>query len=314
MSNPWRGRFAPSPTGRLHLGNARTALLAWLQARAAGGTFLLRIEDLDAARVRPGQVDTLLRDLEYLGLTWDEAPRYQSTRAEAYAAALERLDHAGRLYPCFCSRAEVARAASAPHGPDDDGPRYPGTCAHLSPLERAARGASRKPSRRFRCERGVTSFIDGVHGSYAQEVATAVGDFAVRRADGVASYQLAVVVDDADSAVTDVLRGDDLLGSTPRQIQIYRALGLEPPRFAHVPLVIGMDGKRLAKREGAYAIAELREAGVPAQRVLGLLATWSGLGRGEPVDAVELVDRFALDSIPREPTRTSEESIRSALI
>jgi len=314
MAQRWhRGRFAPSPTGRLHLGNARSALLGWLWARAEGGQFLLRVEDLDKGRCRPEYVSGLFADLEYLGLTWDEEPIFQSLRGGAYEEALERLAAQGRIYPCFCSRAEIARAASAPHGASDEGPRYPGTCAHLPPGEAASRERSRRPALRFRAEPGVESFVDLVHGQSSQDVEAAVGDFVVRRNDGVASYQLAVVVDDAQSGITQVLRGDDLLASTPRQLQLYRALGYAPPRFAHVPLLVGADGKRLAKREGAFAVAELRRLGVPAEKVIGLLASWSGLGDGGPVRAAELVAGFSLAQVPRSPAVVGEEAVRSAL-
>lgn len=307
-----RGRFAPSPTGRLHLGNARSALLGWLWARSEGGQFLLRIEDVDRQRCRQEHLDALFADLEYLGLDWDEAPLYQSLRQPLYDAAVSRLTEAGALYPCFCSRAEIARVASAPHGPLDEGPRYPGTCTPLTDGDREDRARRRPPALRFRPRPGSVCFEDAVHGRYCQDVVSDVGDFVVRRGDGVASYQLAVVVDDADSNVTHVLRGDDLLASTPRQLLLYEALGLSPPQHAHVPLVMNEDGKRLSKREGAFAVTELREAGVPAERVVGLLAAWSGLGAG-PTRARDLVPQFRLDAVPREPVPTSEARIRQAL-
>jgi glutamyl-tRNA synthetase len=307
-----RGRFAPSPTGRLHLGNARSALLGWLWARHAGGTFLLRIEDLDPQRCCASHLDDLLRDLEYLGITWDEAPLHQSARGALYDEALATLRAQGRVYPCYCSRAEVARAATAPHGPGDDGPRYPGTCALLSEDARAQKASTRPCALRFSARAGPTRFCDRVHGAVSSDVAAEVGDFVVRRADGVASYQLAVVVDDARSGVTHVLRGDDLLGSTPRQLQLYEALGSAPPAFAHVPLVLGEDGRRLAKREGAFAVTELRQAGIPPERVVGLLGHWSGLCAG-PARADELIMDFDLHRVPRAPVHTSEAAIRFAL-
>jgi len=308
-----RGRFAPSPTGRLHLGNARSALLGWLQARAAGGQFLLRVEDLDRARCRPQYVDVLMRDMEWLGLTWDGPVLFQSARDEVYRQALVRLEQADLVYPCFCTRAEITRAASAPHGLSEEGPRYPGICARLSSAERAERSRTRQPAYRFRVPTGEVRFVDGLQGPYSQNVAEVVGDFVVRRNDGVASYQLAVVVDDAATAITHVLRGDDLLTSTPRQLQLYAALGLTAPAFSHVPLVLGEDGKRLAKRDGAFALAELRERGLPAERVLGLLAAWSGLGDGAPVSLDELVKRFRPELLPRMPVTAREETIVSAL-
>jgi glutamyl-tRNA synthetase len=309
----FRGRFAPSPTGRLHLGNARSALLGWLQARAAGGQFLLRVEDLDRARCRPQYVDDLMRDLEWLGLTWDEQPLFQSARDDVYRDVQATLEREGLVYPCFCTRAEIARAASAPHGLSDEGPRYPGTCARLSSAEIAERSRTRAPAYRFRAPPGEVHFVDGLQGPYAQDVATVVGDFVVRRNDGVASYQLAVVVDDAATNITHVLRGDDLLSSTPRQLQLYASLQLPPPEFFHVPLVLGEDGKRLAKREGAFALAELRERNLPAERVLGLLAAWSGLGDGSPVSLQELVRSFRTEALPRAPVVAQEQTLLRAL-
>jgi glutamyl-tRNA synthetase len=308
-----RGRFAPSPTGRIHLGNARSALLGWLQARAAGGQFLLRVEDLDRARCRPQYVDDLMRDMEWLGLTWDGPVLFQSARDEVYRQALARLEQEGLVYPCFCTRAEIARAASAPHGLSEEGPRYPGTCARLSLAERSERARTRAPAYRFRAPPGEVRFVDGLQGPYSQDVAEVVGDFVVRRNDGVASYQLAVVVDDAATAITHVLRGDDLISSTPRQLQLYAALRLPAPEFFHVPLVLGEDGKRLAKREGAFALAELRERGLPAERVLGLLAAWSGLGDGTAVSLEELVKRFRPEALPRAPVTAHEQTIATAL-
>jgi glutamyl-tRNA synthetase len=309
----FRGRFAPSPTGRIHLGNARSALLGWLQARAAGGQFLLRIEDLDRARCKPQFLNDLYRDLEWLGLDWDEPPLLQSERDTLYMEALEKLERVGRVYPCFCTRAEIARAASAPHGLSEEGPRYPGICASLLPETVTERARTRVPALRFRTAPGEWCFEDGLHGRTCQDVATVVGDFVVRRNDGVASYQLAVVLDDALSGITDVLRGDDLLTSTPRQLQIYEALGFKAPRFWHVPLILGEDGKRLAKREGAFAVAELRERGLPVERVLGLLAAWSGLGDGSPVALEELVRRFRPELLPRSPVVARDGLLKQAL-
>lgn len=309
----FRGRFAPSPTGRMHLGNIRSALLGWLQARAAGGQFLLRIEDLDRQRCRTQFIEDLYRDLEWLGLTWDEPPLIQSERDGVYREALAALEREGLVYPCFCTRAEIARAASAPHGLSEEGPRYPGTCARLTAVEIVERARTRVPAWRFRAQPGEVRFVDGLMGPSTQDVQTVVGDFVVRRNDGVASYQLAVVVDDAASGITHVLRGDDLLTSTPRQLQLYAALGKRAPEFSHVPLVLGEDGKRLAKREGAFALAELRERGLPKERVLGLLAAWSGLGDGGPVTLDELVRRFRLEALPRAPMVAREALLLSAL-
>lgn len=305
----YRGRFAPSPTGHLHLGNARSALLGWLQARAAGGQFLLRIEDLDRARCRPPFVEALFADLRWLGLDWDEPPLVQSERGPVYQEALDQLARDGRVYPCFCTRSEIARSASAPHGTSDEGPRYPGTCASLTRAQATERARARVPAYRFRSPPGAVRFIDSLQGAFEQDVERAVGDFVVRRNDGVASYQLAVVVDDAASGITDVLRGEDLLGSTPRQLLLYEALALDPPRFTHVPLVLGEDGKRLAKREGAFALAALRARGVTAARVLGLLAAFSGLGEGQPASLEELLQRFQEVPLRKEPVVASERLV-----
>ena len=296
-----RGRFAPSPTGRLHLGNAWAAVLGWLWARSQGGEFLLRVEDLDTARSRPELTDALLADLAWLGLGFDGDLIFQSRRLALYHAAFERLRATGRVYPCFCTRSEIARAASAPHGPADDGPRYPGTCLALSSEQRAERIRTRPPAWRFRPREGPTEVHDLLHGTFAQDVARDVGDFVVLRNDGVPSYQLAVVVDDAAAGITHVLRGDDLLGSTPRQIQLCEALGLPVPHYAHVPLLLGPDGKRLAKRAGTPSLADLRERGVPPERLVGLLAGWAGLGDGDPVGLHDLIRRFALERLPRTP-------------
>lgn len=302
-----RGRFAPSPTGDLHLGGARTALAAWLAARAAGGAYVVRVEDLDGPRVVPGAEERILEDLAWLGLDWDEgpdvggphAPYRQSLRLARYDAAVERLLAGGSAFRCWCSRAEVARAAAAPHGPADDGPRYPGTCrARATPPPR-----DRRPSVRLRVDAEDLGFVDGVHGRVVEDVSTTVGDFVIRRADGIPAYQLAVVVDDAGMAITDVVRGDDLIGSTARQLLLYRALGAAPPRFAHVPLVLGPDGARLSKRHGAIGVRALRERGRSAEHVIGLLAATLGLvPDGTECAPRDLVAGFSLSRITRAAT------------
>ena len=272
----------------------------------------MRVEDLDGPRVRPGLEARILDELRWLGLDWDEGPDVggplgpyrQSERSGRYTAALDRLRAAGLAYPCFCSRAEIAQASQAPHA-SDEGPRYPGTCRDLPAEERAARAARaarRPPAWRFRAPEGPVPFDDGVHGPCSFDVAATVGDFVVARADGVASYQLAVALDDAAMEITDVVRGDDLLASTSRQILLYRALGLRVPRFAHVPLVVGEDGERLAKRHGALSLGELRGRGVDPEAVVGMLAAISGLAPPEArVKPAELVRGFRLDAIPRGP-------------
>jgi len=306
-----RGRYAPSPTGRLHLGNARTALLAWLDARSRGGAFVMRVEDLDRARVPAGAETALLDDLGWLCLDWDEgpdrggpfAPYRQSERAARYDAAIARLLAEGRAFPCACSRADVARAAQAPHEADEDGPRYPGTCRDLPADEVRARAAAqgRAPAIRFAGAGQRIGFVDEIHGPVAADDA-GLDDFVLRRADGTAAYQLAVVVDDAAMSVTRVVRGDDLLRSTPRQLALYRALGLPAPAFAHVPLVLTASGERLAKRTRPEAIADLRVRGVTPEMVVGALAASAGLrATGAAVAARDLIAAFSLAAIDRRP-------------
>jgi glutamyl-tRNA synthetase len=293
-----RGRFAPSPTGELHLGNARTALLSWLWARAAGGSYLLRVEDLDAPRVRPGLAEQQMDELRWLGLDWDFAVLCQSTRAAAYDAAIEQLGD--QVYECFCSRAEIA-AASAPHALSDEGPRYPGTCRALTRAQRDERRRLRAPAIRLRVPEGAIAFDDELAGPQAFDVQAQVGDFVLRRADGVHSYQLAVVVDDAFSEVTQVLRGADLLPSTARQLILYRLLGRPAPRWAHAPLVLSASGERLAKRDRAVSLSALRAEGRDPAAVVARLALLSGLPpRGSPR---ELLDGFSLRLVPRAAPR-----------
>lgn len=270
-----RGRFAPTPSGRLHVGSARTALAAQLDAHSVGGLLVLRVEDLDATRTREGMTRAMLDDLSWLGVRFDEGPSegpqthrpyFQSERTALYVAALEELDRRGLVYPCACSRKEIEGLASAPHGQE---PVYPGTCQGRSreAVFAQARERKRQVAWRFRVRSGVVRVRDAIAGDYEQDVANEVGDFVVFRADGVAAYQLAVVVDDIAMEITSVVRGDDLLASTPRQLLLYEAFGAESPRWAHVPLVVNEQGQRLAKRDGALAIAELREAGVSPQRL-----------------------------------------------
>lgn len=296
------GRFAPSPSGQMHLGNARTALLAWLDARARGGRMLLRIEDLDTVRCTPALADGVRRDLEWLGLDWDAETSPQSTRGPAYDQALTRLGDQGLLYECFCSRRELA-VVSAPHG-DAGERRYPGTCSGLDAGEREAlRASGRRASLRVRMPDLQVQAADRLHGPVVQNVAEGVGDIVVRRSDGLYAYQLAVVVDDAADGVTDVVRGDDLLGSTPRQVALHGMLGLPTPAYAHVPLVLGADGARLAKRHGAPPVAELRESGVSAQRVVGWLAASAGLDSGRAsARPNDLLAGFRLEDLPARAT------------
>lgn len=306
------GRFAPSPTGELHLGNARTALLAWLHARAAGGTFILRMEDLDAGRVRDEFYETQLADLRWMGLDWDEgpdvggphAPYLQSRRVQRYREALDRLAAAGSLYPCFCSRREILEAASAPHAGDEEGPRYPGTCLRLDPASARDRARGEPFALRFRTPPGPIGFTDLLQGDLEFDPQREVGDFVVRRKDGVASYQLAVVVDDAAMGVSHVVRGADLLPSTARQILLYRALAISPPAWLHVPLLLGGDGERLAKRHAAPSLRELRESGADPENVAGWLASSAGVVDSVlPRTPAELIPSFSVRRLRRDPTR-----------
>jgi glutamyl-tRNA synthetase len=284
VSSQSDGRFAPSPSGRLHLGNLRTALLAWLFARSGGGSFLLRIEDLDRARSKPEHERTQKEDLRAIGLDWDAEAPHQSERTARYREALEQLQAAGRVYPCWCTRAEIRAAAEAPHGPLSEG-AYPGTCRQLTAAERAERERSGRPAALRLDARGPEiEFEDRLHG----RVTGVVDDFVLWRGDDTPAYQLAVVVDDADQAITEVVRGDDLLDSTPRQIEVARQLGLPVPRYAHVPIVLGPDGSRLAKRHGAVTLADH-----DPERALSWMASSVGLAEpGETVTAEQLIARF----------------------
>ncbi|NOY94465.1 MAG: tRNA glutamyl-Q(34) synthetase GluQRS [Deltaproteobacteria bacterium] len=284
-----RTRFAPSPTGAMHLGHARTHLLAWLRARQLGGRVLMRIEDLDRQRTRAGAEEALLRDHEWLGLEWDEGPVRQSQRTDFYASALSELRDLGLVYACSCTRREVA-AVSAPH---EDEPVYPGTCRS------GPRHPERKTATRFRMPDTSPGFTDIYAGVF--EPGRVRGDFIVRRSDELFAYQLAVVVDDAEQGVTEVVRADDLLSSTPRQLALYAALGLTAPSFAHVPLVLGPTGARLAKRDGAMGIATLREAGVTREQLLGRLAFSLGLTASEAPTSLDELLGADLSTIRREP-------------
>lgn len=307
-----KGRYAPSPTGAIHLGNARTALLAWLDARARNGGFVMRVEDLDRARASADLEARLLDDLRWLGLDWDEGPDRggpfgpyrQSERTARYDDAIARLLAAGRAFPCACSRADVARAASAPHAADEEGPRYPGTCRGLpaAEVEAKARAQGRAPVIRFD-GRGEAFYFDDELRSAVASGPGGVDDFVLRRADGMASYQLAVVVDDAAMGITRVVRGDDLLTSTPRQLALYAALALPAPGFAHVPLVLSPGGERLAKRTRPASVADLRARGLTPEAVVGALAASAGLvAPHERPRAWDLVAGFSLGRISREPS------------
>ena len=290
------GRFAPSPTSALHVGNLRTALVAWLLARSTGRRFLLRIEDLDTQRVAaaPRVAERQVADLLALGLDVDGDVVRQSERRAGYEEALSRL--AGLTYECFCTRREIAEAASAPHG---DGYRpYPGTCRDLSAAERSARRRERSPAIRLRAA-GATQRVSDL---WAGEVSGVVDDFVLVRGDGVPAYNLAVVVDDLAQGVDQVVRGDDLLASSPRQAWLAERLGGAAPAYAHVPLAVNGEGRRLAKRDGAVTMADLAAAGLGPQRVLAVLAHSLNLATpDEVVTTAELLDRFDPAALPRQP-------------
>lgn len=310
-----RGRLAPSPTGGLHVGNVRTLMLAWLSARAAGGVVVLRIEDLDPARCKPGYTDQLIADLRWLGFDWDEGPAggpyasyLQSQRNDSYRGALDRLIAIGRAYPCICSRAGLAGSAGAPHGPD--GTVYPGTCRGRFPDAAAARAhGGREPAWRFNSMDLVSQpwqdcFIDG-------EMPALVDDFILYRADGVPSYQLAVATDDQAMDITEIVRGDDLVSSTPRQLALMQALGRGArPRYFHVPLVLDGGGQRLAKRSGATQVAELRRRSVEPEALLAFLAHGLGYHDVPPACSLtELVAAFNWRQVPTSPVIIRESDL-----
>jgi len=294
------GRFAPSPTGPLHLGNLRTALIAWLFARSRGARFVLRIEDLDPQRSKLVHEEGQLADLLAIGVDWDGEPVRQSARRELYLQALSRLEAAGRVYPCWCTRAEIRAATEAPHGPLAEG-TYPGTCRRLTAAERAERErtADRLPALRLDAAGQRVAFTDLVRGP--QE--GVVDDFVLRRGDGTPAYNLAVVVDDAAQDIAEVVRGHDLIDSTPRQLLLARLLGLRAPRHAHVPLVVGPDGARLAKRHGAVTLAGRAAHGEEAADAVAWMAQSLGLAEpGETIRAADLIERFDPGRLPAEPT------------
>jgi glutamyl-tRNA synthetase len=278
-----RTRFAPSPTGDLHLGGAWTALASWVTARHGGGTFVLRIEDLDTARTVRGSEDRIKEDLLWLGLDWSEEPVRQSDRGAIYEQAVATLAAQGLVYPCDCSRAEIAASASAPH--EGEEMRYPGICRDRNP----SRAMKRPPALRVRVPEGIVTYDDGAFGRVVQDLAKEVGDFVLRRADGIFAYQLAVAVDDAAMRISHVVRGADLIASTPRQLWLANRLAVTPPSYTHVPLVLGPDGARLEKRTRRATVRELRDGGVPAQSILGALAHGLGLAKASaPASAVEI--------------------------
>ena len=292
------GRFAPSPTGRMHAGNIFAALMSWLIVKSQDGAIILRIEDLDVERSRSSYADQVCRDFESLGLTWDEGPFYQHERDEAYQDAYQRLVDSGIVYPCFCTRADL-HAASAPHRGEKL--VYPGTCRNLTAQEIEERSANRKPAYRVRVPHRVYELDDLVQGKYAQELESECGDFIIRRSDGLFAYQLAVVVDDAAQGVNCIVRGMDLLVSTPQQMFLQEQLGFEQCDYAHVPLMVGERDRRLSKRDRDAALDELLAVYKTPEGVIGHVAFVAGLiDSDEPCAASDLLEGFdvaKLDSI-----------------
>ena len=294
------GRYAPSPSGRMHLGNLMCCLLAWLSAKSKGGQVLLRIEDLDTVRCPRVYADAIMDDLAWLGLAADgPTPTvYQSERSEIYQRYYDILLKKGLVYPCFCSRSQL-HAASAPHRSDGQ-VVYAGTCRGLSDAEVARRSLMRAPAFRVQVPDEEIAFTDGHLGRYAENLARDCGDFYLRRADGVFAYQLAVVVDDALMGVTEVVRGSDLMSSTPRQLWLYRELGLTAPQFYHLPLLLAPDGRRLSKRDGDQSLENLRARYTP-QEIIGKLAYVCGLqDTPAPASPQELVPGFSWDKVPKQ--------------
>ena len=305
------GRYAPSPTGRLHLGNLRTALLAWLHARLSEIPFVLRIDDLDTPRNRQGSLESILADLEWLGLDWDEGPGaegprgpyFQSQRQDLYEEAFQTLLSLDRIYPCVCSRKDITEALSAPQGESGQGV-YPGTCR---PAGNRTRIDPHRPlAWRYRVEEGVVSYNDRVLGPTQQNLARDCGDFVVRRKDGLFAYQLATVVDDGTMGISDVLRGEDLADSTPRQLALMATLGYSAPDFWHVPLLHDAEGRRLAKRDGSDSVAAWISSGRSAAELVGYFASGLGLTeQDQPLDCAQLVTGLDLDAFKRALARVS---------
>lgn len=310
------GRLAPTPSGYLHLGNARSFLLAWLWTRHEGGRVILRVEDIDRPRCKPELRQAALADLEWLGLDWDAGPQMndspgeydQQSRVALYRRHLHALAAAGLAYPCTCTRKDIEQASSAPHG--DEGPIYPGTCRdRWHSFEQAKTETGIEPAWRFRWEGKPVSFHDEVQGDVTVDPST-LGDFVLWRRDDLPSYQLAVAVDDGLMGVSQVLRGRDLLSSTARQLALYGALGLNPPgQWAHVPFLQDARGRRMAKRDGDLALVQIRESGVPPERVVGFLAWSARLAPLKPATPSELVAGFSLTSVGVEDFVVDQEHL-----
>lgn len=295
-NRPVVGRFAPSPTGRMHAGNIYAALTAWLVTKSQGGTIVLRIEDLDRDRSKAEYISAVQRDFELLGLTWDHGPFFQHDRDEAYSEAFQALERRGLVYPCFCTRADL-HAASAPHRGEKF--VYPGTCRDLSSEQIAAKSLLRAPAQRLRVPDAMYSFEDMVQGHYAQNLAHDCGDFLIRRSDQAFAYQLAVVVDDASQGVTSVVRGVDLLCSTPQQLYLQELLGLSHPRYAHIPLLVAEKNRRLSKRDHDAGLEELLARYKTPEAILGHIAGICGLAPTcDPATPEQLLETFDIENLP----------------
>lgn len=299
------GRFAPTPSGRIHLGNIFCSLLAWLHAKAQGGEIVLRIEDLDKVRCPRPNADLLAKDLEWLGLTWDKGAYvsadgesyFQSQRFEIYAEYFAKLKEQGLIYPCFCSRGQL-HAAEAPHL-SDGRILYAGTCKGLTPAEQEERAKLRQPAYRLQVADEAISFVDGNYGRQSYNLMEESGDFIIRRSDGVYAYQLAVTIDDALMGITEVVRGCDLLSSTPMQLYLYKLLGFNPPSFLHIPLLMAPDGRRLAKRDKDLDLSVMRQQYDSPEPIIGYLAYLAGqIPKAEPISTTELAKIFNPRLIP----------------
>lgn len=316
-----RGRFAPTPSGRMHLGNVYCVLLSWLSVRAQNGTFILRIEDLDNQRCPMNENARILEeDLRWLGLDWDEGGSlggphesyYQSERFDYYREQYEAIQKQTVLYPCFCSRKDLLHCTTAPHASDGHFV-YPGTCRHLSEAEREEKRQKKAPSMRLCVPDQIISFEDSICGTYAQNLKTECGDFIIRRADGIYAYQLAVVADDAAMGITEVIRGNDLLSSTPAQLYLYELMHKTPPHFAHIPLLVDESGRRLSKRDQDLDLGALRKRFSGPEPILGVLGYLAGLLPGaEPATAKELIPLFTLSKLPTH-NQTLPASFRASI-
>ncbi|MDO4442919.1 MAG: tRNA glutamyl-Q(34) synthetase GluQRS [Slackia sp.] len=303
-SKPVKGRFAPSPTGRMHAGNIFSALVAWLMAKSRGGSIVLRIEDLDKERSKPQFIDAVQRDFETLGLFWDEGPYFQHDRDEAYRAAFDEMSDRGLVYPCFCTRADL-HAASAPHRGEKT--VYPGTCRHLDEAEKRQRAEKRKPAYRLIVPDEEIAFHDEIQGAYSQNLERDCGDFLIKRSDGAFAYQLAVVVDDAEQGITSVVRGIDLLCSTPQQMYLQSLVGAAHPTYAHVPLIVAQHGRRLSKRDHDAALDALLARFETPEAIIGHIAGMTGIAPDcSPATPEELLAVFDAEQLSKTLSRSEE--------